>query len=88
MTNKCKICGEDMPAGEEMFKIHGYSGPCPKPIKTREDFEDDLIRDVTIAVRESDALLEKIGGGARHWVRDCLLPVLEARGYKIVKVKK
>jgi hypothetical protein len=20
-----------MPAGEEMFKYHGYSGPCPKP---------------------------------------------------------
>jgi hypothetical protein len=20
-----------MPAGEEMFKFHGYSGPCPKP---------------------------------------------------------
>jgi len=27
---KCTICGEPMPAGEEMFKFHGYSGPCPK----------------------------------------------------------
>lgn len=27
---KCTICGEPMPPGEEMFKIHGYSGPCPK----------------------------------------------------------
>lgn len=27
----CKLCGEPMPAGEEMFKYHGYSGPCPKP---------------------------------------------------------
>lgn len=28
---KCQLCGEPMPAGEEMFNYHGYSGPCPKP---------------------------------------------------------
>lgn len=28
---KCSLCGEPMPPGEEMFKYHGYSGPCPKP---------------------------------------------------------
>lgn len=28
---KCQLCGEAMPAGEEMFNYHGYSGPCPKP---------------------------------------------------------
>lgn len=27
----CEICGEPMPEGEDMFKFHGYSGPCPKP---------------------------------------------------------
>ena len=27
----CQVCGEPMPSGEEMFKFHGYSGPCPKP---------------------------------------------------------
>lgn len=27
----CKICGEPMPKGEEMFFYHGLSGPCPKP---------------------------------------------------------
>lgn len=27
----CELCGEPMPAGEEMFKFHGYSGPCPTP---------------------------------------------------------
>jgi hypothetical protein len=27
---RCEICGEPMPKGEEMFKYHGYSGPCPK----------------------------------------------------------
>lgn len=28
---RCSLCGEPMPAGEEMFNYHGYSGPCPKP---------------------------------------------------------
>jgi NTP pyrophosphatase (non-canonical NTP hydrolase) len=27
----CELCGEPMPLGEEMFKFHGHSGPCPKP---------------------------------------------------------
>lgn len=30
-TTNCRICGEPMPEGEEMFYYHGYSGPCPKP---------------------------------------------------------
>lgn len=30
-VSRCNICGEPMPDGEEMFKFHGYSGPCPKP---------------------------------------------------------
>ena len=29
--NKCQLCGESMPVGEDMFNYHGYSGPCPKP---------------------------------------------------------
>ncbi len=28
---KCALCGQPWPPGEEMFKFHGYSGPCPKP---------------------------------------------------------
>jgi hypothetical protein len=27
----CELCGDSMPPGEDMFKFHGYSGPCPKP---------------------------------------------------------
>lgn len=30
-TATCELCGEPMPSGEEMFKFHGYSGPCPGP---------------------------------------------------------
>jgi hypothetical protein len=25
----CFLCGKPMPKGEEMFRFHGYSGPCP-----------------------------------------------------------
>jgi hypothetical protein len=28
-TANCEICGQPMPEGEEIFKFHGYSGPCP-----------------------------------------------------------
>lgn len=34
--NNCELCGDPMPQGEEMFKIHGYSGPCPKPSLPRQ----------------------------------------------------
>lgn len=27
----CELCGHPMPPGEEVFKFHGYSGPCPEP---------------------------------------------------------
>ncbi len=30
-TARCELCGEPMPPGEEAFKCHGFSGPCPKP---------------------------------------------------------
>lgn len=36
-TPTCQLCGEPMPAGEEMFKYHGYSGPCPTPPKPKPE---------------------------------------------------
>jgi len=39
---KCELCGEPMPPGEEMFKYHGFSGPCPKsPTPAAEDEADE-----------------------------------------------
>ena len=29
--SRCELCGHPMPVGEEMFKYHGHSGPCPAP---------------------------------------------------------
>lgn len=28
-VNLCELCGEPMPPGEDVFRYHGYSGPCP-----------------------------------------------------------
>lgn len=28
----CELCGLPMPPSEQMFKLHGYSGPCPGPV--------------------------------------------------------
>lgn len=39
MPSNCGLCGEPMPAGEEMFQYHGYSGPCPKPPLPRATVE-------------------------------------------------
>lgn len=44
----CELCGDPMPPGEEMFKFHGYSGPCPKPPLVRPELtnlpDDVLLR--------------------------------------------
>lgn len=43
---------------------------------------------LTQAVREADELFESGrtgGGGTRHWLRDCLLPALDAHGLRVVK---
>lgn len=39
---KCELCGEPMPEGEEMFKLHGYSGPCPQPPLPRPSTDDRI----------------------------------------------
>lgn len=61
---KCAICGEPMPAGEEMFKFHGYSGDCPKlplpkPVKpTYEQLEQQLAKREEDVVMLREALLD------------------------------
>ena len=40
----CSLCGQPMPPGEEMFKFHGYSGPCPSPASARLREESDAAR--------------------------------------------
>jgi len=42
---KCELCGEPMPPGEQMFKFHGYSGPCPKPPLPRTVMTPQAVED-------------------------------------------
>jgi len=51
----CSLCGEPMPAGEEMFKYHGYSGPCPKPAlrPSREPAGGDAVIEIELECREA-----------------------------------
>jgi hypothetical protein len=46
----CALCGEPMPPGEEMFKYHGYSGPCLIPPKSPNP--DKALRVGWISVKE------------------------------------
>lgn len=53
---KCEVCGEPMPKGEEIFKFHGYSGPCPKPpLPTKS-------KQLFVRVPNSDGQLWHCGG--------------------------
>jgi len=66
----CGICGEPMPEGEQMFKFHGYSGPCPKPPLAKQ----------TTATQFENALADLV----ERYLRDGLAPteinaVLHAR---------
>ncbi len=53
---KCELCGEPMPIGEEMFKYHGHSGPCPTKGKTFEPWQLRVIE----GKKELDARLVKL----------------------------
>ena len=48
---------EPMPPGEEVFKFHGYSGPCPKPPLPKPETEVDRLRKVS--ARHATMTLEK-----------------------------
>ncbi len=50
----CELCGEPMPPGEEVFKFHGYSGPCPKPPKPAAF--DEGVDAISKAISERDNL--------------------------------
>jgi hypothetical protein len=52
-------------------------------IEQSEDTE--VVNAVTAAMREADRVFEKVGGGTRHHVRDCLLPVLNRNGWRVVR---
>ena len=67
---KCKLCGEPMPKGEEMFNYHGYSCPCPttpkkkieritgkKPEKIKVCLEPQFLKGYNQAITKYDSYL-------------------------------
>lgn len=48
--------------------------------------DDDAFARLVAAMRKADVLFESGktgGGGTRHYLRDCLLPALEAEGLRV-----
>lgn len=48
----CVVCGDPMPPGEEMFKFHGYSGPCPKPPLAQPESMSAVLNDIALALND------------------------------------
>jgi hypothetical protein len=65
----------------------GTTGPADAPTADAQSDDDEIVNAVTAAMREADRVFEKVGGSTRHHVRDCLLPVLNRNGWRIVKAK-
>lgn len=58
---KCELCGEPMPEGEQMFKYHGYSGPCPKPTKEKAKPASESVSDDAEQARYWRTFRESVG---------------------------
>ena len=73
-TKLCTICGDPMPAGEQMFKFHGYSGDCPKPpLPKPPTVEDDLLAALKLARAYLGVSL-----GSPSWKGENPYPVIDA----------
>ena len=54
MKPLCELCGEPLPDGEGMIRLHGYSGPCPKPPMPKNPEKEAAYKDLRIAALEAD----------------------------------
>jgi len=55
--------------------------------RIQQDIDESraLVNAAITAVREADETFEKVGGGTKHWFRDCFLPALAKQGLGIFK---
>jgi hypothetical protein len=60
------MCGEPMPVGEEMFKFHGYSGPCPKPAMNAQRNITGRIVDLLVGPKAAAMIKLKLYRGPRR----------------------
>lgn len=54
---------------------------------TQEEYSGEDIAAIVEVMRESDRIFENTGGGTRHYIRDVFLPLLETKGFYIVKLE-
>lgn len=59
-----------------------YNCICPDEIPD----EDEIVKRLTLAMREADRTFERVGGSTKHHVRDCLIPVLDKYKLKITLI--
>jgi len=84
---KCEVCGEPMPEGEQMFKFHGYSGPCPKPPLPKPQWVVHVIGpddvhpqpDELTALREANALNKALARRERSELDPFCMAVVKDR---------
>lgn len=57
-----------------------------KPTVAARDVDSEFIIPLTAAVREADEAFERVGGGTRHYVRDCLIDALENHGLQVTGI--
>lgn len=66
----CELCGAPMPKGEESFRFHGYSGPCPavspEGATIEQQFTDFVGRVLTFG------RIKPITEDASHFTRELL----------------
>jgi hypothetical protein len=48
--------------------------------------DTEIVNALTAICREADRNFERVGGSSRHWVRDCFLPLLNAKGWQMSRV--
>ena len=89
----CKYCSEDIRYIDDFWIDRETHATCAKangdrihePLEQSED--NQAVAVITNIIREADSIFEKVGGSSRHWVRDCLLPLLHKHDLIIVSAK-
>jgi len=81
----CVVEQNHEPAAHHKSLTRFVPAALAEPLRPREQHEDTaIVNAITGIVRDADRTFERVGGSSRHWVRDCFLPMLNARGFVIV----
>lgn len=74
----CQICGAPMPEGEEMFKFHGFSGPCPVPKLPRPRSAEEAIGEAESLLQETFDRLDPENDRRDAWFLERITKIREA----------